>query len=129
MPFYLSMLAPMLTEDISLFYPSWRPQGEFGERRGFVILAKGEFAQRIGSLAEYLITFDRFGAALQQMQRYRHMFRRVKGESDRVKRESEERVAKLERFVDEVQRSLAWRGSQWIRRRTDRLSRLWRRTG
>jgi hypothetical protein len=137
----IDMLAPVLTEDTSLFYPSWQPEGEYNERRGFVILAKGELAQRISSLAEYLITLDRFGAALQQMKRYRHMFRRVKSESDRVKSESdlvksesdrvksesEERVAKLERFVDEVQRSLAWRGSQWIRRRTDRLSRLWRR--
>jgi predicted O-methyltransferase YrrM len=115
----IDILAPALTEEISLFYPSWQPQGEYNERRGFVILAEGEFAQKIGALTEYLITFDRFGAALQQMKRYRRMFR-----------ESEERVAKLEqleRFVDEVQRSIPWRGSRWIRRRTDRLSRLWRR--
>lgn len=126
----IDIIAPVLTEEISLFYPSWQPQGEYNGRRGFVILAEGNLAQKIGALSEYLITFDRFGAALQQMKRYRRMFRETEERVALLSREAEERVSKLdqlERFVDEVQRSLAWRGSQWISRTTDGFSRLWRR--
>lgn len=116
----IDLISSVLTEEISLFYPNWKPQGEYNERRGFVILAKGELAPKIGALTEHLITFDKFGAALQQMKRYRRMFR----ESEEQVRENDKQVAEL---VDEIHRSLGWRWSRWIRKGTDGLSRLWRR--
>jgi predicted O-methyltransferase YrrM len=73
----LDILESVLTADMSLFYPAWPPAQDSNPQRGFVILAQGELAQRVGTLTEYLREVDRFCAALEQMQRYRRMFREV----------------------------------------------------
>lgn len=146
----LDILEPVLTVDMSLFYPAWPPVQDSNPQRGFVILAKGELARRIGTLTEYLREFDRFGAALEQMQRYRRMLRQgaadletAKSELQRAETEhrqtkselqesnlagqvAAEHVAELKRRVDAVEQSRVWRGTQRLKKWLDGASGLWR---
>jgi predicted O-methyltransferase YrrM len=93
----LDILESVLTADMSLFYPAWPPAQDSNQQRGFVILAQGELAQRVGTLTEYLREFDRFGAALEQMQRYRRMFREVSSKHEATKNEAHQTAIELQK--------------------------------
>jgi hypothetical protein len=130
----LDILEPVLRPELSLFYPDLDPDSGSGPKRGFVILTQGELAKSLGTMTGYVRKFDAFHAAIEQMRRYRKMFRQASFDAEATKTDlnamsaelqqanlqisqQASRVSELEHLLDSVQRSRVWRGTRWLRGR------------
>jgi hypothetical protein len=104
----IDILDPVLTEDMSLFYPNWVPDDAASSNRGFVILARGDIARRVATLTGYVGEFDRFHAVMRQMRRYRRTLRQIVSDHEAADRRNREDLeAARQDLRDTSQRLLA----------------------